>query len=211
MVCPHCNDHNPAGFPACIECLPPYILDTSTELTGYMATKQPYYSWTTLTDQQFKIFKTRLTTDISAVEWYKLLHGLTQDFPHVLLSAAQVREIIDARTSHEYVHAVYSRCYEPWLANVGNDVANCYWISFGEMVAPNSQKILYDIFDKMFGRQFHLNWYKLGECPICFEEIIGATTWSTSCCHNAIHCACLEKCSVCPLCRGQYVNSQQLL
>lgn len=177
--------------------------DPLVAFNNYMKMYQPYITYVTLTDQQFELLAKKLTTDVQSIEWFKILRGLTQDFHHVFLSGKQVQKILTASTSYEYVHVIYRQCYEPWNADVGHGAGNCYWRDFAEMTKPKSREKLNKILDKLFN-----NWIDstkpLGECSICLENMFMYNTWSTDCCHNAMHTACISKCDACPLCRGSY-------
>jgi hypothetical protein len=171
-----------------------------------MKTRHPTKSWIAMSDAQFDLVAKRLTDDVPAVDWYRILGGMTQDFHTIYLSAAQVKQVISASTKYEYVHVVYKHCYELWDADVGHGVGNCYWRDFNEMTRPKNKDALYAIYDKASISWSYHCFLPLGECPICLEEMNSRNSWATSCCHNPIHTKCVSKCKDCPLCRGTYYN-----
>lgn len=181
--------------------------DTVEELHKYMKENYHMYDYIILSDQQFDMtIMTKLNEEVPPKEWYKLLNGLTQEFPHVLLTAEQVKKLIGPKTNHEYVNIVYNRCYEPWDADVKNSVGNCYWRELGEMKRPTKIEKLHKIFERLFDVFGAAPKWDLGECPICFDGMNTHDVWATTCCHNGIHRDCLLRCPDCPLCRGKYVK-----
>jgi len=206
--CIQCTEYYAGENGMCSACSNPeknvFDFDSLVHFTRYMSKTRPNYTWVVLKDSQFDIVARRLTPDVSVDDWYRLLNGLTQDFPHIFLSGPQVKRIISASSSYKYVHIVYEKCYEPWDADVGHKAGNCYWRDFAEMTKPKSMKILHQIYDKMFSGWVQRIYVTLGDCPICFEKMNGSNTWSTQCCHNPVHKECINKCNTCPMCRGEY-------
>lgn len=68
---------------------------------------------------------------------------------------------------------------------------------------------LYVPFKKMFNMEDLIE-INLGECPICLEDMNPDNSWSTMCCHNAIHNKCLQQCTKCPLCRGAHYTGMEI-
>lgn len=215
QMCSQCNEYYAGDNGKCSQCTnPPKFSDEKynpgldfhpmVEFTKYMETKRKQISWTLLTDRQFELVAKKLTTDVPPIEWYKLLHGLTQDFPAIYLSAAQAKQLINSETEYKYVHEVYRHCYELWDADVDNKPGNCYWRDFAEMTKPKSIEKLHEIYDRMFNGWGNHSQILVGECPICFEDMKSYDVWPTKCCHNAIHTKCISKCKECPFCRGEF-------
>lgn len=204
-LCSVCSGVRP-GIPPIIE-----EYDTLEELHKYMSNKLSMFDYVVLSDQQFDmIVMTKLNENVPPKEWYMLLNGLTQEFPHILLTADQVKKLINAKTDHKYVNIIYRRCFEPWDADVKNPVGNCYWRNFGEMKKPKTLIDLHKLFDRMFMEPPFKSGINLGDCPICFEAMNIDNTWSTTCCHNGVHTECLIKCKDCPLCRGKYFKTKEV-
>jgi len=206
MTCRHCGLYQcfETGLCSiCTEANMTFDFDSRAEFVQYMSKYHPEYTYVILSDVQFNIFVNKFSTADPPSTWYNLLYGLTQDFPHVFLSAAQVKQLICRTTGCFHVEVIYSRCYEPWDADVGHSSGDCYWRDLGSMIKPVSRIVLYKLYDRMFRGLNFQNFYQ-GECPICLEEMKSHYIWATKCCHKPIHKTCLFACESCPLCRGLY-------
>lgn len=190
-LCITCNKFysNESGF--CSVCQKEQVKnydDHIAEFTKYMSKHNSDVTWSLASEEHMEVVRNELARNINTVEWYKLLNGLTQQFPTLLFTSDQVKSLTIPSDIH--MNIISKNCIDSWEL-------------FDDREKPKMLTDLHKVFASMFDNT-EFKELDLGECPICLETMNPTDTWGTMCCHNAVHDECIKKCNKCPLCRGAH-------